>query len=430
MRVVPSAGDYAEALAAAKREARVRVRRRHDAGREVRRVRPPHRGAGHGRQPRPRRCTSSSATAPRSAVTRRCSRRRPRPTIGEELRATGSPSPRSRSREQVGYTNAGTVEFLLDNATGEFYFLEMNTRLQVEHPVTEAVVRVAGDRARPRRAAAAGRRRRAAAVHPGRRHARGPRDRGAGLRRGLVRRLPAPGRHDRRWCGGRGRRPGRPRPRAATRWSARRTTRCSARSIATGADREAARAGPGRRPRRDRDPGPHHQHRLPARAGGVSDEFRDATIDTAWLDRHEVPAPDAGTAAGDRRPGPRRCSRRSTPAAPVRRPTAGGWAPPRRRRWSSSAATVVVDRAAGTVDGVPCGRCRAEHHTARARHRRPPSTRRSSTSSPASSRSCYRGQRCVFDAARPVRRPRRVAGDGTMLAPMPGTVLGGQRRRG
>lgn len=77
---------------------------------------------------------------------RECSVQRRRQKVLEEspYPLPGAPIPALeqaavRLAQESGYRNAGTCEFLLDEATGEFYFLEVNARLQVEHPVTEEV---------------------------------------------------------------------------------------------------------------------------------------------------------------------------------------------------------------------------------------------------------------------------------------------------
>src|SRR5208282_5357576 len=139
MRVVHSAAELAEAVASARREAlsafgddTVYLERYLEGARhiEVQIF-----GDVHGRVIHlyerecsiQRRHQKIIEEAPSPALT---------PVLSETIRAAAV-----AAGEAIGYRNAGTVEFLLTPA-GEFFFLEMNTRLQVEHPVTECVTGV------------------------------------------------------------------------------------------------------------------------------------------------------------------------------------------------------------------------------------------------------------------------------------------------
>jgi acetyl-CoA carboxylase, biotin carboxylase subunit len=81
---------------------------------------------------------------------RECSLQRRRQKVWEEAPSVALPQDVREKlcasavalAEAVHYSGAGTLEFLYDDATGQFYFIEMNTRIQVEHPVTEMITGV------------------------------------------------------------------------------------------------------------------------------------------------------------------------------------------------------------------------------------------------------------------------------------------------
>jgi acetyl-CoA carboxylase, biotin carboxylase subunit len=65
----------------------------------------------------------------------------PSPSVPEETRKKLGDAA-VRAAKSINYVGAGTIEFIFDNSTKEFFFMEMNTRLQVEHPITELVTGV------------------------------------------------------------------------------------------------------------------------------------------------------------------------------------------------------------------------------------------------------------------------------------------------
>jgi acetyl-CoA/propionyl-CoA carboxylase biotin carboxyl carrier protein len=410
MRVVRSTGEYAEALAAARREAAsafgddtMLVEKFVESGRHIE-VQVLGDSRGEVIHLYERDCSTQGRH-------QKVLEEAPGPTVDAELRDRLT-SAAVALATAVGYTNAGTVEFLLDNATGDFYFLEMNTRLQVEHPVTEAITGVDLVEEQLRITAGA-----PLSLHQ---------DDLAGIRGHAIEArvyaedsfggfLPQAGTTSLvRW-------PTEVRVDQALGSNQVVSTSYDpmlGKIVAHGPDRETARQALVAALDETAILG------LTTNAGFLralvaSDEFRDATIDTSWLDHHEVSEPDADVprvmaawvsamlaAVDTGHPFQADGFRLGSPPAPT---------------LVELDRDVVVDRAAGTVDGVPVRQLSGQNHVLELEidGRR---ARAVVNVQPHIVEVSYHGQRFVLTG--PDRLADQVAvGDGTITAPMPGTVL-------